>query len=71
MKSIAVLLRAFGFTVAYGGIMIWAIHQFGRNCLGQEGPDKFSSFMLFLSGVGMVIGLFAVLVLIRKTKPRC
>ena len=70
MRNIALFLRAFGFMVAYGGVMSWAIHQFGRNVLGEEGLDEFGPFILTLGGIGAIIGLLSALAL-GRIKPRC
>jgi len=70
MRNIAVFFRAFGFGMAYGGVMSWAIHQFGRDLLSEKGLDEFGLFMLTLGGIGMVLGLLLVLVL-GRIKPRC
>ena len=69
MKKIGLLLRAFGFSVAYFGMMAWALHEFRRNVQGQEGLDEFGPFMIFLSSSGFAIGLLAALML-KRTKPR-
>ena len=40
MRNIAVFFRAFGFGMAYGGVMSWAIHQFGRDLLSEKGMNS-------------------------------
>lgn len=70
MRKIGLFLSAFGFSTAYFGTMVWALHEFGRNVKGQEGLDEFGSLMVFLGSSGFAIGLLAVLIL-KRTKPRC